>query len=64
MTQNYDEFAGVREELLLHIMNFVEESGTTLASPSQTLYLSGDSPLQTKKNEIAAKAAGDAKASG
>ena len=30
------------KSLLLRIMNFVEDSGTRLASPSQTLYLSGD----------------------
>jgi MscS family membrane protein len=42
LTRDFDEFAGVREELLLRIMNFVEDSGTRLASPSQTLYLSGD----------------------
>ncbi len=42
MTRDFDEFAAVREELLLRIMNFVEDSGTNLAKPSQTLYLSGD----------------------
>jgi MscS family membrane protein len=49
LTQDFNEFAEVREELLLRIMNFVEESGTALASPSQTLYLSQDSaPDKTK----------------
>jgi MscS family membrane protein len=42
LTQDFNELAAVREDLLLRIMNFVEDSGTTLASPSQTLYLSGD----------------------
>ncbi len=42
MTTDYNEFAKVREELLLSIMSFVEDSGTALASPSQTLYLSPD----------------------
>jgi MscS family membrane protein len=42
LTRDFDEFAAVREELLLRIMTFVEDSGTNLASPSQTLYLSGD----------------------
>ena len=55
LTRDFDEFAGVREELLLHIMNFVEESGTTLASPTQTLYLAGDSQLKTQKTESAVK---------
>jgi len=42
LTRDFDEFAAVREELLLRIMTFVEDSGTNLASPSQKLYLSGD----------------------
>jgi MscS family membrane protein len=41
LTRNFDEFAEVREELLLQIMNLVEDSGTSLAS-SQKLYLSSD----------------------
>lgn len=47
LTQDFNEYAEVREELLLQIMKFVEDSGTNLASPSQTLYLSGD-PASTK----------------
>jgi len=42
LTRDFNEFAEVREELLLQIMNLVEDSGITLATPSQTLYLSGD----------------------
>lgn len=42
MTRDFNEFAAVREELLLRIMNLVEDSGTSLASSSQTLYLSPD----------------------
>ncbi len=57
MTLDFDEFAEIREDLLLHIMNFVEESGTTLASPSQTLYLSGDSALKKDKVDAAVKKA-------
>jgi hypothetical protein len=41
LTRDFDEFVAVREELLLRIMNFVGDSGTRFASPSQTLYLSG-----------------------
>ncbi|MGA8269991.1 MAG: mechanosensitive ion channel family protein [Candidatus Sulfotelmatobacter sp.] len=40
MTRDFNEYAEVREELLLQIMTFVEDSGTRLASSSQTLYLS------------------------
>jgi MscS family membrane protein len=42
LTQDFNEFAAVREDLLLRIMNYAEDSGTRLAKPSQTLYLSGD----------------------
>jgi MscS family membrane protein len=55
MTRDFDEFATVREDLLLRIMNFVEDSGTSLASPSQTLYLSGDPGVGKDKIMGAAK---------
>ena len=55
MTRDFDEFAAVREDLLLRIMNFVEDSGTSLASPSQTLYLSGDPGPEKDKIKAAAK---------
>jgi MscS family membrane protein len=51
MTRDVNEFAEVREDLLLRVMKFVEDSGTNLASSSQTLYLSGD---PAKKDKIAA----------
>ena len=54
--------AEVREDLLLRIMNFVEDSGTTLASASQTLYLSGESRL--KRDKIDSKKATEGSASG
>jgi MscS family membrane protein len=61
LTQDFNEFAEVREELLLQIMKFVEDSGTNLASPSQTLYLSGD-PASAKNNiDAAAKQITDAR---
>jgi MscS family membrane protein len=50
LTRDFDEYATVREDLLLRIMNFVEDSGTNLATPSQTLYLSGDPKLPVDKN--------------
>ncbi len=54
LTQDFNEFAAVREDLLLRIMKFVEDSGTNMASPSQTLYLSGD---PSKKDSNQSKAA-------
>ena len=39
LTRDYNEYAEVREDLLLRMMDIVEESGSVLATPSQTLYL-------------------------
>jgi MscS family membrane protein len=64
MTRDFNEFAEAREQLLLNIMNFVEDSGTTLASPSQTLYLNQDSSIdKNKTNEAARKFAESLEAS-
>jgi MscS family membrane protein len=54
LTQDFDTFAKVREELLLQIMKYVEDSGANLASPSQTLYLSQDSAAGKDKIKAAA----------
>lgn len=48
LTRDFEEFAGVREDVLLRIMNLVEDSGASLASPSQKFYLSSDSDDKTK----------------
>jgi MscS family membrane protein len=42
LTRDFNEFASVREELLLKIMRFVEDSGASFSRPSQTLYLRED----------------------
>ncbi len=55
LTRDFDEFMAVREDLLLRIMSFVEDSGTRLASPSQTLYLSQDSGLEKPRVTTALK---------
>jgi MscS family membrane protein len=69
LTRDFNEFADVREELLLQIMKFVEDSGTSLASASQTLYLSqDDGAAKDKISTVARKALeandGSSKASG
>ncbi len=51
LTQDFNEYAAVREDVLLRIMTFVENSGTNLASPSQTLYLSGDPASKKDKDK-------------
>jgi MscS family membrane protein len=50
LTRNFDEFAAVREEVLLSIMNLVEDSGVNLASTTQKFYLSPD-PASPKSND-------------
>ncbi len=55
LTRDFNEFAAVREDLLLRIMDLVQESGTGLALPSQMLYLGRDSGLEKEKAESAVK---------
>ncbi len=49
LTRNADEFAAIREDLLLRIMEIVEKSGSGLAYPSQTLYFSRDAGLDKER---------------
>jgi MscS family membrane protein len=51
MTTNFDEFATVREEVLMRIMNLVEDSGASLASSTPTIILKPDSSPAGEKNE-------------
>jgi MscS family membrane protein len=63
LTREYNEYAAVREDLLLRMMDIVEESGSSLASP-QTLYLAKDG-VEREKAQAAVKklaASPDAKA--
>jgi MscS family membrane protein len=39
LTRDYDDYTAVRENLLLRVMDIVESCGTSLAYPSQTVYL-------------------------
>jgi MscS family membrane protein len=63
LTQDFNEFAAVREDLLLRAMDLINESGTTLAFPSQTLYLGRDSGVQKDKAEIAERKVGELRSS-
>jgi MscS family membrane protein len=49
-TRDRIEFLAIREDVLLRVMELVEQSGTALAYPSQTLYFSKDSGLDTAKS--------------
>ena len=53
LTRDANEFAAIREDLLLRIMDIVEKSGSGFAFPSQTLYLSRESGLDKEKTAAA-----------
>jgi MscS family membrane protein len=53
LTQDFNEFAAVREDVLLRMLDIVESSGTGLALPAQTLYLGRDAGLARDKAESA-----------
>ena len=55
LTRDANEFAAVREDLLLRIKEIIERSGTGLAFQSQTLYLGRDSGLDREKTAAAEK---------
>lgn len=55
LTRDYNEYAAIREDLLLRILDVMEDSGGTLAIPAQTLYLSRDTGVEKQKAETAAK---------
>jgi len=49
LTQDFNEFAAVREDVLLRMLDVVESSGSGLALPAQTLYLGRDAGLAQDK---------------
>ena len=53
VTRDFAEFAAIREDLLLRIMEIVGKSGTGLAFPSQTLYLGRDPGLDKEGTQAA-----------
>jgi MscS family membrane protein len=53
VTRDPNDFAAIREDLLLRIMDIVEKSGSRFAFPSQTLYLSRDSGLHQERATMA-----------
>ena len=55
LTRDFNEFAAIREDLLLRIMDVMEDSGGRLALPAQTLYLSRDSGVEQEKADRALK---------
>ena len=59
LTRDYNEYAAIKEDVLLRMLDIVEDSGSGLALPAQTLYLSRDSGLAKDKAESAAKKIAD-----
>lgn len=55
LTRDFNEYAAVKEDLLLRVLDVVENGGSGLALPSQTLYLGRDAGLDKEKAESAAK---------
>ena len=64
LTRDYNEYAAVREDLLLRMMEIVDDAGTALASPTQTLLLGRDAGLAREKAESAAKNISDLREAG
>jgi MscS family membrane protein len=56
LTSDYARFLEVQEDLLLRIMDIVEASGTGVAFPSSTTYLSRDSGLDETRTQKAVEA--------
>ncbi|WP_433831103.1 mechanosensitive ion channel family protein [Flavobacterium anhuiense] len=52
---NFETSQEVQEDLLLRMLDIIEKSGTSLAYPSQTLYMTRDTPVSAEKAEEAAK---------
>jgi MscS family membrane protein len=55
LTRDYNEYAAVREDLLLRMMDIVEDSGTSFAQPAQTLYIGRDPGIVKEKADDAVK---------
>jgi MscS family membrane protein len=53
VTRDDAEFAAIREDILLRLMNIVEDAGTGFAFPTQTIYLGRDPGVDKEKAEQA-----------
>ena len=53
LTQDFGEFAAIREDLLFRIMSIVHEAGSGFAFPSRTVYLGRDPGIDDQKAEVA-----------
>lgn len=55
LTQDFNEFYAIREDVLLRMSDIVKKSGSSFAFPSQTLYMGRDDGLDGELGETAAK---------
>lgn len=53
LTRDPNEFFAIREDLLLHCLRVIEDAGSGLAYPSQTLYLARDSGIDRTRAQLA-----------
>jgi MscS family membrane protein len=53
LTTDYAEFAAIREDVLLRMMDIVEKSGSGFAVPAQRLYVARDGGLHDSKTDAA-----------
>jgi MscS family membrane protein len=59
LTQEWNEFYAIREDVFLRVDQIVAESGTSFAFPSQTLYFGRDDGLDQERSESAEQMVGD-----
>ena len=50
LTPNWEDFLVEQEDLLIRMMGIIEASGTSLAFPSQTMYVAQESRSETQNN--------------
>lgn len=55
LTHEWNAFFAIREDVFLRINDIVEQSGTNLALPSQTVYMTRDSGPSTEKSMAASQ---------
>ncbi|WP_404818137.1 mechanosensitive ion channel family protein [Ruegeria profundi] len=55
-TREWNDYFAIREDILLRIKQIIEDSGTSFAFPSSTLYLSEDAGLDPQKSKAASHA--------
>ena len=52
-TADSEEFNAIREDIYFHVMRIIRNSGTDFAFPSQALYFSKDSGIDTERQQAA-----------